>query len=157
MNQNGKNATQQIAVLIVDHGSRREESNQTLLAVAEMFRQAGPYDIVEAAHMELCEPTVESAFDRCVRRGATLVVVHPYFLSPGRHWDQDIPALVASAASRHPGVKYLVTAPLGAHPLMPEIISQRIEQCLRQARGEAAACELCADSDRCRIQGASEQ
>jgi len=28
------------------------------------------------------------AFDRCVARGATTVVVSPYFLSPGRHWAQ---------------------------------------------------------------------
>ena len=30
----------------------------------------------------------------------------------------------------HPGVPLLVTAPLGLHPLMAEIMSQRIECCL---------------------------
>ena len=35
--------------------------------------------------MELAEPSIEQAFDKCVAQGATFVVVHPYFLAPGRH------------------------------------------------------------------------
>lgn len=31
---------------------------------------------------------------------------------------QDIPALAASAAEKHPGVSYIVTAPIGLHELM---------------------------------------
>ena len=39
------------------------------------------------------------AFARCVDQGATTVIVAPYFLGPGRHWDRDIPALAAQAAA----------------------------------------------------------
>ena len=31
---------------------------------------------------------------------------------------QDIPALAALAAEKHPGVSYIVTAPIGLHELM---------------------------------------
>ena len=31
---------------------------------------------------------------------------------------QDIPVLAASAAEKHPGVSYIVTAPIGLHELM---------------------------------------
>ena len=48
--------------------------------------------------MELAPPTIAEAFGRCVERGATLVVVAPFFLSPGRHWQEDIPALADEAA-----------------------------------------------------------
>jgi sirohydrochlorin ferrochelatase len=123
-----------LGIIIVDHGSRREQSNEMLLKVVEQFARATPYEIVEPAHMEIAEPSIATAFTRCVARGAKVVVVHPYFLLPGKHWDEDIPALAAAAAAAHPGVTYLVTAPLGLHPLMSEIIRERIEETLRTAR-----------------------
>ena len=88
-------------VIIVDHGSRLAESNQMLERLAKMFgeRFADRYQIVEPAHMELAEPSIATAFARCVERGATTVVVFPYFLLPGRHWNDDIPRLAAAAAS----------------------------------------------------------
>src|SRR5438874_10113296 len=104
-------------VIVVDHGSRREESNAMLLDVVRDFAEATGMPIVEPAHMELAEPSIAAAFARCVERGATTVVVFPYFLLPGRHWNDDIPRLAAAAAANHPGVRYLVTAPFGLHPL----------------------------------------
>jgi sirohydrochlorin ferrochelatase len=126
-------SVEELGVIVVDHGSQRDESNRTLLEVVRLFRARMPYRIVEPAHMELAEPSIQTALDRAVERGARFVVVHPYFLLPGRHWDQDIPALAAAAAERHPGVRHLVTAPLGIHELMVQIMNDRIEQCLRQA------------------------
>lgn len=41
--------------------------------------------LVEVAHMELAEPTIEQAVARCVAAGASRVIVAPYFLSRGRH------------------------------------------------------------------------
>ena len=124
----------QLGIIIVDHGSRRDESNAMLLDVVEMFRRVTGYAIVEPAHMELAEPSIQTAFGRCVERGAKLVVVHPYFLLPGRHWYQDIPRLAAEAAQKHPGVEFAVTDPLGLHPLMAKIMQERIEASLSQLR-----------------------
>jgi sirohydrochlorin ferrochelatase len=142
-----------LGVILVDHGSRREESNVMLLDVVRNFRDATGLSIVEPAHMELAEPSIDTAFSRCVALGATTVVVFPYFLLPGRHWNEDIPRLAAAAARRHPGVRYLVTAPFGLHPLMAEVMRQRIEHCLAHIQGEADACELCAGTDRCQLRG----
>ena len=142
---------QEIGVIVVDHGSRRRESNDMLLDVVALFQQHSGYAIVEPAHMELAEPSIAAAFDRCIERGARLVVIHPYFLLPGRHWKRDIPALAAEAARKHPGVPFLVTAPLGLHPLLAEIISQRIEYCLSRLRGDAGPCDVCSERDTCQL------
>jgi sirohydrochlorin ferrochelatase len=101
--------------------------------------------------MELAEPSVATAFDACVAGGCTTVVIAPYFLWPGRHWDRDLPDLAAVASRRHPGVRYLVAAPLGPHPLLAEIVDQRIDHCLAHAAGGAAECELCEGTGRCRL------
>ena len=58
--------TAETGVIIVDHGSRRSESNEMLLEIVITFRQATQYAIVEPAHMELAEPSIATAFARCV-------------------------------------------------------------------------------------------
>lgn len=120
----------QLAIIIVDHGSRLEASNQSLLSVVEMFQADSSYEIVEPAHMEIAEPTIAMALDRCVEQGARFVVVHPYFLAPGKHWKHDIPRLVAEAAANHPGIGYVVSEPLGPHRTMNQIIQERIDQAI---------------------------
>lgn len=59
-----------------------------------MYREETGRPIVEIAHMEIAEPSIEVAFGRCVEQGATLVAVSPFFLSPGRHW-QEVRATVS--------------------------------------------------------------
>ena len=145
-----------LGVVIVDHGSRRESSNAMLERFVETFAASTPYEIVEPAHMELAEPSIATAFARCVERGARRVVVMPYFLLPGRHWNQDIPELTRAAAAEHPGVEFLVGSPIGLHPLMVDVIGARLEHCLAHARGEAEACESCAGTGKCHFRSADD-
>ena len=141
-------------VMIVDHGSRRREANQMLDDFVDMFRAASHYRIVEPAHMDLAEPSIATAFGRCVRHGAACIVVSPYFLSPGRHWHENIPDLTARAAGAHPGVPFIVAAPIGLHPMMVELIQSRIDRCLARSAGNARPCDACADTGRCVMQQA---
>jgi sirohydrochlorin ferrochelatase len=128
------------AVILVDHGSRRVESNGQLLEVVAAYRRHSQWRIIEPAHMELAEPSIATAFGRCVEQGAMRVIVVPYFLAPGRHWTEDIPRLAAEAAAPYGGLEYSVAAPLGVHPLMLAVIDERIAESLgRQHDGEGGA------------------
>ena len=139
-------------IIIVDHGSRFESSNQMLQQATRNFEALTEYEIVEAAHMELAEPDIAMAFRNCVNRGAERVIVFPYFLSPGRHWSEDIPRLAADAAKPFPGVEWLVTAPFGLHPDMSAIIEHRIQQCLAAAASDLPIeCDVCGDGQSCRL------
>ncbi|XP_020226640.1 sirohydrochlorin ferrochelatase, chloroplastic isoform X2 [Cajanus cajan] len=139
------------AVIIVDHGSRRKESNLLLNDFVEMFKHKTGYEIVEPAHMELAEPSISDAFQSCVKQGANRVIISPFFLSPGRHWNQDIPSLSAEAAKEHPGVSYIVTAPLGLHELLVNVVNDRIKHCLKHVAGDAEECSVCAGTGKCRL------
>lgn len=86
--------------------------------------------IVEHAHMELAEPTVAQAFSTCVRLGAEHIVVHPYFLAPGRHSTVDIPRLAAEAAAQFPGVTFAVTEPLGIDSRVIDVVTRRIAEAI---------------------------
>lgn len=134
-------------IIIVDHGSRRQASNDMLHAATRCFADQSVWSIVEAAHMELAQPDIATAYSRCVDQGARRIVVFPYFLSPGRHWSQDIPRLVATAAEPFPGTEWLVTAPFGLHKDMPTIISDRIQQCLGVSDSGDGHCDVCDGDD----------
>ncbi|KAK2968370.1 hypothetical protein RJ640_027982 [Escallonia rubra] len=138
-------------VIIVDHGSRRKESNLMLNEFVSMFRDKTGYLIVEPAHMELAEPSIRDAFGSCVQQGAIRVIVSPFFLFPGRHWHQDIPSLTAEAAKKHPGVSYIITAPLGLHELLLDVVNDRIKHCLSHVAGDADECSVCAGTGKCQI------
>ncbi len=138
-----------VAVIVVHHGSRRTEANESLEAFVHASAERLPYPIVEPAHMELAEPSIATAFDRCVAAGAATVVIAPYFLGPGNHWDRDIPALAAAAAERHQGVRWLVAPPLGPDPLLMDIVDRRIARCLAHVTDNAEPCAVCAGSGRC--------
>ena len=119
-----------IGIIIIDHSSRREESNQYVITVAADFQNSAGYRIVEPAHMELAQPDLAAAYDKCVSQGAKYIIVHPYFLAPGRHWHEHIPQLASAAAASHPQTSCVVTAPLGIHSAMLQIIADRIDQSL---------------------------
>jgi sirohydrochlorin ferrochelatase len=123
---------ERIGIIICDHGSRRAAANDMLLEVASRFTghstasSASSAAIVQIAHMELAEPTIEQAFDKCVAAGATAVVCHPFFLSPGRHMMTDIPEMLQAAAAKHPNVRWLLSEPLGLAPLMPQLMHDTV-------------------------------
>jgi sirohydrochlorin ferrochelatase len=113
-------------ILLVDHGSRRAEANAQLEELAARVAARAPDLVVRFAHMELAPPSIAEALAACVAAGADEIVVHPYFLGPGRHTRRDIPRLVEAAASRHPGLRVRVSEPLGLDERIVELVLERV-------------------------------
>ncbi len=97
------------------------------------------YDVVEAAHMELAEPSIATAYAACAKRGATRVVVVPFFLGPGKHWTSDIPKLTAEAAVEFPGTQFHVAQTLGIDDLILDLLDKRATHCVEHNFD----CEIC--------------
>lgn len=126
------------AFLLIDHGSRRSEANALLDEVTDLVQsRLGPDTIVEPAHMEIAEPNIAQGFARCVERGATTVVVHPFMLAPGRHVSEDLPKLVAEVARKHPGVCFVMAPPLGSHRGIVDAVVDRCHAAIPDAENEA--------------------
>jgi sirohydrochlorin ferrochelatase len=153
------NAYMQTGLIIVDHGSRRDESNQMLEELARLFaaRFHEKFTIVEAAHMELSEPSIATAYANCAARGAQRIVVVPFFLGPGKHWTQDIPRLTAEASEKVPHTQYHVAPTLGIDDLILDLLAKRASHC----QDHAFSCDICRGTLRegntnadCRLQNA---
>jgi sirohydrochlorin ferrochelatase len=115
------------ALLLIAHGSRQEEANADLRHVADELRQRG-HPIVEASFLELAEPGIEEGGCRCVAQGAGLVVLVPYFLSAGVHVRRDLSAARARLAERFPAVEFRLAEPLGRHPLLLDVVAERVRE-----------------------------
>jgi sirohydrochlorin ferrochelatase len=116
------------AVLLIAHGSRRAEANDDLVGLAEILRGKQVYPIIQTAYLELAEPTIDSAAEKCVAAGATCVKMLPYFLSAGAHVTEDLERQKRELANRFPHVVFELCPPLGLHPLMIEIVMERLRQ-----------------------------
>lgn len=121
------------AILLIGHGSRVPEANEALHAVADMVRERTGHDIVEVCFREQHAPNIQRGIDRCVERGAERVLLYPYFLFAGAHVLEDLPAEMEEAAGRHPGLEMAMGAPLGIHPKLGEIVSERVGEALAAA------------------------
>jgi len=122
----GNSAT--TGILIVGHGSRREEANADVREAARQIGKLGGFPLIETAFLEITTPTIADGFGDLVARGARHVIVHPYFLSPGRHTRGDIPLEVSDAAARHARISYEITQPLAAHRFVIEASIERIRE-----------------------------
>jgi sirohydrochlorin ferrochelatase len=120
------------AILIVDHGSRRPEANSALEGVAEALRARlrarGDGSPVHVAHLEIAQPDFAAGLAACLAHEPREIVVHPYFLSPGRHGSRDIPELLAAARREHPEIAFRLTALLGDRGRLADAVLERIDE-----------------------------
>lgn len=112
------------ALLLVAHGSRRNQSNSEVLILADKLKGhcSEQYAIVHAAFLELAEPEIPEGIKHCVDHGATSIVVLPYFLNSGRHVTEDIPNIVNSTKRDYPNIDIGIAAHIGGSDLMMNLL-----------------------------------
>lgn len=116
-------------IVIFAHGSSIESANQAVRAVAELAAQAGDFDLVEVGFLDF-QPDLDRAVSRLVERGATRVLVVPYFLTLGIHLQRDLPQIVGELSRTHHGVEIRVTPPLDGHPALIQVLLDRAREAL---------------------------
>lgn len=116
------------AVLLIAHGSRRDAANQDLVKLAEMLRERNRFPIIEIAYLELTEPTIPDGAAKCVSAGADEVLMLPYFLSAGVHVQNDLEEHRSEFKVKYPQTEFRLCGHLGLHPLMLEIVLDRLNQ-----------------------------
>ncbi|HUQ71105.1 MAG TPA: CbiX/SirB N-terminal domain-containing protein, partial [Planctomycetaceae bacterium] len=104
----------------------RAEANADLKELARRVTEQGGYAIVEVSYLELATPTIPDGCRRCVSRGANRVLMLPYFLSAGRHVTEDLIEHQRQLAAEFPDVTFQLCPPLGLHPLMTQIVLDRL-------------------------------
>jgi sirohydrochlorin ferrochelatase len=112
-------------IAIFAHGSSVASANEAVRAVANQVARQGGFELVEAAFLEQGAPDLAEAVERLAARGASRILVVPYFLTLGLHLQRDLPRIVADIARIQPGVEIRVTPPLDGHPAMTQALIER--------------------------------
>ena len=111
-------------LLLVAHGSRREESNIEIESLSKKISTLEPkeFDKVMPAFLEFASPSIPEAIKECTELGATKVTILPYFLSAGVHITRDIPNEITEASEGSPGLEIKVANYFGSRDEIAHIL-----------------------------------
>ena len=123
-----KSTAHQEAILLIAHGSRRQQANDDLIHLCGMIGNRCPEQIVEHAFLELTKPTIPEGAASCIRRGAKRIMMFPYFLSAGVHVAEDLHRFKSEFEQKWPDATFIICQPLGGHRLIVDIVLDRIGQ-----------------------------
>ncbi|MGB9887596.1 MAG: sirohydrochlorin chelatase [Moorellales bacterium] len=115
-------------IVLLGHGSRREEANRGVEELAAQVERHFPRAVVEVGYLAHGWPPLAEAVATALRRGAQEVVVVPLFLYDGVHVRTDIPEQLEELRRQYPGLRLRCTATLGSDPRIAEIVLDRIRE-----------------------------
>ncbi|MFP6901351.1 MAG: CbiX/SirB N-terminal domain-containing protein [Opitutales bacterium] len=129
-------------VAMVDHGTPAREVNEVRERVGTQLRELLGDEVagVRTCSMErrpqpaydFNEPLLENLLGDSNAFPSGSVVVSQFFLSPGRHAgpDGDVASICREAEKARPGLRTFLTKPLGDHPVVLELLAERLQECL---------------------------
>jgi sirohydrochlorin ferrochelatase len=115
-------------LVVFAHGSPLGEANNGVRAVTAAVAERGGYSLAETAFLECAPPDLKQAVASLVERGATSIIVVPFFLTLGIHMQRDLPAIVDEIRRTHAGVDIEIARPMEGHPALVDIVLGRAEE-----------------------------
>ena len=117
-------------VIVFTHGSRLAEGNHIMVRLVDRLRAQLGTNLVEPCFMELSQPDIPAAIETLLARGCNHIFGYAFFLVPGKHLQQDIPAIIERALRNHPGVTYEISEPMMDDPSLLALVEERIARAL---------------------------
>lgn len=116
-------------LVIIAHGSRREQSNQEVRDLAAKMHAmgGGQYRSIHAGFLELAAPLIPQAIEGCILRGSKEIHVFPYFLSAGRHVTEDVPNDVKTVQNEYPNINIIMQDYLGSNEQLAQLILKNLK------------------------------
>lgn len=113
-------------VVILAHGSRRQESDIILDSLAKkVTKMAGSQPIV-SAFLQFSERSLDKAVESLVKDGVKRITVVPMFLFDGVHVTEDIPEALAVIEGQYPEISIRMSRHLGDDDRIAQIILDRM-------------------------------
>ena len=117
-------------LLIAGHGTVDAAGVSEFTAFIERMRtRLAPDDVdVMGGFIELSAPAVTQAWQRLVELGHRRMAAVPLVLVAAGHAKGDIPAALHREVIRNPGTSFVFGRPLGPHPILLELLAERIAE-----------------------------
>ncbi|MEU7064447.1 sirohydrochlorin chelatase [Streptomyces sp. NPDC053429] len=115
-------------LLVIAHGSRDPRHAATVHALTRRARAQRPGLRVETAFLDFNAPSVPQVLTRLHLAGVREVVALPLLLTRAFHAKTDVPAVLAEAAGRLPGLSVRIADVLGPSPLLVRALERRLAE-----------------------------
>lgn len=114
-------------VVVLGHGSRREEGRAAIVEIARNYQVKHQEYIVKHAFMEFTMPDLNAAVEEaCEEAMIQVVIVMPLFLALGNHVLRDLPQEMTALQEKYPDKVFYMTDPIGSDPILSDIIDARV-------------------------------
>jgi sirohydrochlorin cobaltochelatase len=115
-------------LLGVAHGSKDERSQQVVRDLLGLAEQQRPGLRTASAYIDNATPSIAAAIAELVADGVMDVAVVPLLLTPASHSKTDVAGSVQAARVAHPGVRFRYGRPIGPHPVLVDVLAQRLTE-----------------------------
>lgn len=115
-------------IILLGHGSRREEANEEIRTIARMIMDEDQQSLYETAFLSFGSPDLTEAVEDMVGKGVEKIMVMPIFLLTGNHIARDIPGKLLLQKATHPNIQFVMAKHIGPDPAIAEIIKKRIQE-----------------------------
>ena len=128
-------------LLLVGHGTVDAEGVAEFVGFTDRLRRVLAVEgvDVDGGFIELAQPTVHEAWTALTGRGHTRLAAVPLVLVAAGHAKGDIPAALEREVRRDPTTGYVFGRPLGPHPVLQEILVDRVGAALEGVPGDDTA------------------
>lgn len=116
------------AVILLGHGSIREQANVEVRSMWRMLAEQLPDLQISGSFVEVAEPTLEQEIGRLAEQGIERIVIVPMFLTRGNHLSNGIPRILEAMRQHYSHIQIELTRHLGVDPLLAEIIKNRLRE-----------------------------
>lgn len=122
-------AAEDTAVLVMGRGGSDPGANSDVYKLSRLLWEQTPYKSVESCFIAIARPSLNEGLARCLALGARKIVVLPYLLFTGVLMKQ-FAERTAEFAAAHPEVEVELGSYIGTHPLLADMLAERIEETL---------------------------
>ena len=114
-------------VVLIAHGSRLEAANEEIRHLASQLQEKIETPVV-ASFLELAAPSIPEGIDLALQKSPREILVLPYFLTQGRHVQEDIPAVLAAKAKAFPETPIRLLPYFGTAEAILEVLAGMAEK-----------------------------
>ena len=116
----------EFGIVVAGHGSRDPDGIREFESLIDLIRARAPQHVVSHGYLEFATPTVDQAIAANLDSGQRKVVMVPGVLLAATHAKNDMPSEILAYAREHPDIDFHFAAPLGLHPLLLQLVQERI-------------------------------
>lgn len=127
-----------LPLMIVGHGTRSAEGVTAFRAFVDRVRRLAGESLpaVGGGFIELSAPSLGEAMTSMPVLSNPEMVAVPLVLTAAGHGKGDIPAALARERLRHAGLRWRYGRPLGPHPVLLDVLADRVDAALAGASRE---------------------